>query len=379
MDREELTTLAAELGRGFEEFKRAHVARVDEIEKRLARMASFGGSAGMKAGGTVTSEAAAALGAFVRRGDEAELKAMAVGADPDGGYLVSPALSESLIVKSFDVSPVGRLARRVTIGAGDAYEEPIDADEAGAAWVGETAARPATTTPELQLLRVPVHELYSLQPVTQRLLDDSRFDVGAWVTEKISSKFAREFGAAFVRGDGVARPRGLLSYPTSTLADGVRPWLTIQHVNTGEAASFPAATTTVSPADCLIDLVHALRAPYRPNARWTMNRTTAGVVRKLKDSEGRFVWADAREGQPATLLGYPVELDEEMPNVQAGAFPIAFGDFQAAYTIVEKPGVRLLRDPYSSKPNVLFYAYGRIGGGLANGEAIKLLRVAASG
>jgi HK97 family phage major capsid protein len=222
-------------------------------------------------------------------------------------------------------------------------------------------------------------ELYALQPVTQRLLDDARFDVGAWISAKIADKFSRTFGAAFVKGDGVAKPRGLVNYPTAATADGARPWFTIQHVNTGASGSFIAPTTTASPADCLIDMVHALRAPYRGNARWLMNRNTAGVVRKLKDSEGRFIWADARDGMPDTLLGFPVELDEQMPDVGAGNLPIAFGDFAQAYAIVEKPGVRLLRDPYSAKPHVHFYAYGRVGGGLQNGEAVKLLRVAASG
>jgi HK97 family phage major capsid protein len=197
---------------------------------------------------------------------------------------------------------------------------------------------------------------------------------------RMQEKFARSSGAAFVTGNGIAKPRGLLTYTTAATADATRDWFVIQHVNTGDANGFPARSGDANPADRLVDMVHALRAPYRINARWTMNRTTAGTIRKMKDGQGNFIWQPATvAGQPETLLGYPVELDEEMPNIAAGTLPIAFGDFAQAYIIVEKPGLRLLRDPYSSKPHVLFYAYSRFGGGLQNGEAVKLLRVAASG
>jgi HK97 family phage major capsid protein len=318
-----------------------------------------------------------ALAKMVRMGDAGEFKTYSVGDDPSGGYLVAPVLSASINRRVFDVSPLGRLARRISIPEGDAFEEPIDDGDIGATWVGENDARPATATSDLKYLLVSVKEIYALQTVTQRLLDDSRFDVGAWVEGKIADKFARTEGTAFITGDGVGKPRGLLSYPSTTDVDGVRPWFTIQHVNTGANGAFIAATTTASPADCLVDLVYALRAPYRPNARFLMNRRTAGAVRKLKDSEGKFIWADAREGQPATLLGFPVELDEQMPDIATGSMSIAFGDMAQAYMVVEKPGVRLLRDPFTSKPNVLMYAYRRVGGGLQNGEAVKLLRFAA--
>ncbi len=371
----EVKALLHSQGEALDGFKAAQTKRMDEIEAKLNRL---GLSSGPRHGGSSTAEAKA-MAAFVRRGDESEIKAMSVGSDPDGGYLVSPALSDGMVRKAFDVSPIGRLARRVTIGAGDAFEEPIDVDEIGASWVGEASGRPATDSAKLKALRVPVHEIYALQKVTQRLLDDARFDVGQWVVDKINDKFARAAGSAFVKGDGVLKPRGLLSYPTANTADETRDWFTIQHVNTGHASTFIAATTSASPADCLVDMVYALRAPYRAEARWTMNRKTAAVVRKLKDSEGRFIWADAREGQPATLLGFPVEMDEEMPDIGAGTLPIAFGDFRQAYVIVEKPGIRMLRDNLTDKPHVLTYAYARFGGGLQNGEAVKLLRVAASG
>ena len=170
------------------------------------------------------------------------------------------------------------------------------------------------------------------------------------------------------------RPRGILSYDTCLLADGNRPWGVIQHVNTGAAGAFASS----DPADALINLVYSLRAPYRPNARWLMNLATAGMVRKLKDAEGRYIWGEALiAGQPPTLLGFPVEIDEEMPAIGANSLSIAFGDFSQAYIIVDRPGIRLLRDPYSAKPYVLFYSYRRVGGQVQNSEAYKLLRFAA--
>jgi HK97 family phage major capsid protein len=369
----EVKSLLETQGEAFASFKASVHERMDEIEAKANRLMLGGPSSAP--GAAAAAAAAKALSAFVRKGDETELKAMSVGSDPDGGYLVTPSLADTMIVKAFDASPVGRLARRVTIGTGDAYEEPIDADDVGAVWAGETTPRPPTDTAQIATLRIALAEIYALQKVTQRLIDDAKFDVASWIAEKIRDKFARSFGQAFVNGDGVGKPRGLLTYPTSTAGDATRPWFTIQHVNTGNASGFIAPTSSASPMDCLIEMVYALRAPYRQNARWVMSRTTAGIVRKLKDSEGRFIWADARESAPATLLGFPVEIDEEMPPVEAGSLPIALGDFAQAYVIVERPGLRLLRDPYSDKPHVLFYAYSRIGGGVANSEAVKLLRV----
>jgi HK97 family phage major capsid protein len=346
--------------------------RLDKLETRMNRPGTLSGnSAGMLANATAERKA---VGTFVRTGDDRELKSYQIAVDPDGGYLVAPALSDAINRKVFDVSPIGRLARRVQITTGDAFEEPIDASDIGATWVGESEARPATTTGSLKYLRVPVEEIYALQPVTQRLLDDSRFDVGAWIEGKIANKFARSEGAAFVNGDGLKKPQGLLTFSISTAADSTRDWFTVQYVPTGVSGAFAAS----NPADMLIDLVYSLRAPYRPNARWLMNRKTAGVIRKIKNSSGDYIWSELANGQPATLLGFPVELDEEFPDISANSLSIAFGDIQSAYLVIEKPGVRLLRDPFSSKPNCLVYGYRRVGGGLQNGEAVKLLRFSVS-
>lgn len=316
-----------------------------------------------------------AVAAFVRTGDETELKAMSAGSNPDGGFTVLPQMADAINSKTFDRSPLGRLARRVQIDSGNAWQEPFDTDDIEAAWVAETAARPALGGAQFSLLNIPLHEVSTTQVVTQKLLDLSTFDLGAWLEAKIADKFARAEAAAFVGGDGVARPKGLLTYATAATADASRAWGTIEHLATGVAGDWNG----IEPAGTLIEAIYALRAPYRLRARWLMNSKTAGFVRRLQDGSGAPFWSEGlAEGQPSRLLGYPVELDEEMPDIAADALAIAFGDFQTAYTVVEHAGVRMLRDPYTDKPNVIFYGYRRIGGGLANSEAVKLIKFAAA-
>jgi HK97 family phage major capsid protein len=315
-----------------------------------------------------------ALSTFIRSGDDSELKTLSVGSEPDGGYMVLPVMAAGMVKKIFDQSAIARLAARETISVGDAWEEIVDFNEAGASWVGENSARTSTSTPQIGKIRIPVQEIYALLPVTQRLLDDSSYDVGGWVEDKIGDKFGRTEGAAFVSGDGISKPRGFLSYSNVTTSDATRAFGDLQYIKTGSAAGFLA---TVAQADCLVDMVYKLRAPYKQGdgVAWVMNSTTAGTVRKFKDTTGQFLWQDSLQlGAPPMLLGYPVALDENMPDIGADAFPIAFGNWKLAYKIVDKKGIRMLQDPYTSKPNVLFYAYRRVGGGLANSEAIKLLK-----
>ena len=316
-----------------------------------------------------------ALASFIRTGDETGLKgfraAMEVGSDPDGGYLVTPARSAEMTKKLFDDVVIRRLARVVNIGAGSEWVEPVDADESGATWVGETESRPETDTPQLKEFKVPLDEVYALQKVSQKLLDDSAYDIGSWVDEKITSKFSRSENSAFVSGDGVGKPRGFLTYATSTAGDDTRPWNTVQTV-----ASGAAATVT---ADGIKNLYWSLRAPYRRTAKWLMSSDTANAIDLLKDGDGSPMWRNSMaSGVPPTLLGLEVEFDEEMPQTEASALPIALADWHAAYTIVERPGLRMLRDNLTQKPHVLFYAYRRVGGGLANSEALKLLKIAVS-
>lgn len=324
-----------------------------------------------------------AISAYIRSGgrDDTEIKELSVGSDPDGGYTVLPVLSSGMTKRLFDQSPIRRLARVETMANGDAFEELVDLDDVGATWVGEKQSRPATTTAQLGKFSVPLREIYALQPVTQRLLDDSSRNIGEWAIGKISDKFGRSEGVSFVSGDGILKPRGFLTYETDAAPDTSRAKNKIQFVKTGDASGFLALNTStgVNPADCLIDMVYSLRSPYKQggNVGWLMNSTTASVIRKFKDGDGNYIWQNAvAAGQPASLLGFPVELDENMPDVAGGNYPIAFGNWTLGYCIVDRPGLKLLLDPYTDKPNVLFYVYKRVGGGVANCDAIKLLKVA---
>jgi HK97 family phage major capsid protein len=331
---------------------------------------------GLKAGNRVDTAAAKAehkaLDKFIRTGDESEIKSMSVGSDPDGGYTVMPVMSDSMTTRLFDQSPMRKICRVETITAGDAFEELDDRDEPDATRVGETESRPATETPQLGKWRIPVEEIYALQPVTQRLLDDTSRDLGGWIEGKVTDKFGRSEGTAFISGDGVKKPRGLLNYTAVTTADATRTAGQIQYVKTGGASGFAASNQ----ADALKTLMWTLRTPYRTGAVWMMNSSTAAAVDKFKESTtNAYIWRNGMQlGEPAALLGYPVVINEDMPDLGSNTFPIAFGNFKLAYCIVEKRGIKWLRDPFTNKPNVLHYAYKRVGGGLANDDAVKLLK-----
>lgn len=375
MDFSEIKGLIEQQGEAISEF-RSHVdQRIDDerkereaLEARLNRGALTSGPS--TKGGDPAKEHKA-LAQFVRTGDDAELKSMSVGSDPDGGYTVLPVMSERMTTRLYDLSPMRTISRLEVITTGDAFEEIDDRDESDATWIGETAGRPATDTPDIGKWSIPVHEIYALQTITQRLLDDSNRDMGVWIEGKISDKFSRSEGTAFVTGDGVLKPKGFLSYDAVTDGDFTRARGKLQYVKTGNASAFPSS----NPADVLKTLMYTLRAPYRTGAVWLMNSTTASVVDKFKDGMGNYLWRDGiAAGAPPSLLGYPVQFDENMPDLGANEFPIAFGNFNLGYCIVEKAGVKYLRDPFTDKPNVLFYAYRRVGGGVANDDAIKLLK-----
>lgn len=373
-----IRTIAA----GIEDFKKRHSDELSEIRSGIADLAARNASMGLAGNGRPLEgerkEINAALRSYIKTGNAEGINAMlavsagmSVGSDPDGGYTVYPTLSSQMTRRVFELSPMRRLARVVPVSS-SSFEEFNDLDEAEANWVGEKQARPETDTPQIGVLNIPVHEVYAMPKVTQKLLDDSELDLAQWLVEKCSMRFARKEGAAFVNGDGALKPRGFLTYPTAATGDASRAWGTLEHVNTGVSANFDTGTAAT---DKLIDLVYKLKVAYRANARWSMNRATAGVVRKMKDGDGNYIWqASAAEGQPDRLLGFPVELDEEMPNIGANSLSIAFGDFREGYTIVDRHGLRLLRDPFSAKPHVLFYTYKRVGGDVSNFEAIKLLR-----
>lgn len=315
---------------------------------------------------------------YLRKGTAApaaEMKALSVGSDPDGGYLVTPDTSGRIIAKIYESSPMRQLASVVTIGT-DSYEGLIDNNEAGAGWVGETSSRSETTTPQLGKWIIPVAEAYAMPSATQKVLDDSVLDLEGWLSMKVADKLARIENTAYVSGDGVAKPRGILSYSVATTADASRPWGTFQYVATGTSGGFG---TTTNGTDKLLDVIYSLKAGYRNGATFFMSRSTVGAARKIKDGQGNYAWQPSTQlGQPATLLGFPVAEGEDMPAIGADSYSIAFGNFAETYTIVDRQGITVLRDPYTSKGSVLFYSRKRTGGGAVNFESLKFLKFGTS-
>ncbi len=314
----------------------------------------------------------AAFEAYVRSGREhnlrpLETKALSVSSDPDGGYLVPEETEAGILRRLAAVSPIRAIAGVRQVSA-STYKKPFAISGPQTGWVGETAARPETTAPTLAELTFPAMELYAMPAATATLLDDAAVDVDAWIAEEVETAFAEQEGAAFVTGDGSNKPTGFLNY--TRVDESSWNWGSLGTVSTGAAGDFAA----LDPADSLIDLVYALKSGYRQNGRFVMNRRTQAAIRKLKDGDGNYLWQPpASAGAPATLMSFPVTEAEDMPDIATDAAAIAFGDFKRGYLIVDRMGVRILRDPYSAKPYVLFYTTKRVGGGVQDFDAIKFL------
>lgn len=311
---------------------------------------------------------------FFRRGVEnglAELQvkaALTTQSDPDGGYVVPEEMDTEIDRVLGTVSVFRSLARTISLGV-PTYKKLVNMGGASSGWVGEEDARGATDTPKLREIAIEAMEIFANPSITQTMLDDSRLDAAAWLAEEVSIEFQEQEGAAFITGDGNKKPRGLLAY--DKVANDSYAWGKVGFVNTGAAAGFAAS----DPADALIDLYYALKAMHRNGASWLTSDAVMGTVRKMKDGDGNYLWAPPTGvDMPATILGKPVYTDDNMPALGANAFPMAFGDYQKAYTILDRMGTRVLRDPYTNKPYVSFYTTKRVGGGLTNFEAVKLLK-----
>lgn len=294
---------------------------------------------------------------------------------PDGGYLVPRTIEQAIGRLASNATTFRQLARVVTIESGDRYVKNFWLGRSEAKWVTEKQSRTQTATPQLGEIEIVAHELMAMPAATQKVLDDARTDIAGELATDIALAFAESENASFVTGSGVNQPRGFLT--VDTVADASWSFGKLGFVKTGDSAGFVATSASVSPADCLINLIYRLKPSYRANARFLMNSNTAAVVRKWKDNEGNYLWVDGiAAGAAPALLGYGIVVDEEMPDVGSNEFPIAFGDFNRGYTIVDRIGIRVLRDPYSVKPYVLFYTTKRVGGAVMDYQAIKLLKVA---
>lgn len=355
--------------------------KMNQQEERM-NMLNMKSTAGRPALATAASEEAPhqkAFEAYVRSGNDDGLrglvldgKSMTTAVAADGGYLVDPQTSDTIGAVLRSAASVRQIAMVVNVEA-NSYDVLIDKTDMGSGWATETGAMVETTTPQIERISIPLYELSAMPKASQRLLDDSAFDIEGWLAGRIASKFTRAEAAAFISGDGVDKPTGFLTH--TKVANTAWTWGSLGYVATGADGDFVRATA----ADSIVDLVYALSAEYRAGATFVMNSKTAGAVRKMKDSDGRFLWTDSLSaGEPARLMGYPVLLAEDMPDIAKSSYAIAFGDFSAGYTIAERPDLRILRDPFSAKPHVLFYASKRVGGHVSDYAAIKLLKFAVS-
>jgi HK97 family phage major capsid protein len=341
--------------------------RLDDFALKRLRPA-LGGT-----GREAPSEHKAAFDAYLRRGDERamrtlDVKAMSYGSGADGGYLVPDEIEAEIGKRLAQISPIRSIAsvRQVSSAV---LKKPFAISGPAVGWVAETASRPQTASPTLDELQFPTAELYAMPAATPALLEDAVVDLDQWIAAEIETAFAEQEGTAFVTGNGTNKPKGFLDY--TKVADASWAWGQIGYVATGVAGGLP----TSNPSDKLIDLVYALKAGYRQNATWVMNRKTQASIRKLKDADGNYLWQPpAGAGQRAMLMGFPLVEAEDMPDAGTDATPIAFGDFSRGYLVVDRTGVRVLRDPYSAKPYVLFYTTKRVGGGVQDFEAIKLMK-----
>lgn len=387
----ELKELLGQLQTSFAEFKTANDARLKAIESKgyapadleekvnklndavsakeaeIASIKTAMQRTALPAAGTPEAKSdkdkkyEAAMKSYIRGGGgEMEMKALSSDSDQDGGYLVTPEMSTEIVKKIYETSPMRQFASVQVIGTNE-LTMLEDLDEAGAGWVGEVESRVATSSPTWKQISIPVHEIYAEPSATQRFLDDAAINVEMWLNEKVADKFARTENAAFVSGDGVKKPKGFLSYDAGTSFGQVE-----QVVSGGATSILP---------DSMINLIYSLKSAYKPNAKFFMKRGTIKEARKFKDSQNRYLWAPGMDGQTAgQILGYDIIEFNDMPDIAASSLSVVFGDMKQAYQIVDRIGVRVLRDPFTAKPYVKFYTTKRVGGGLKNFEAIKILK-----
>jgi HK97 family phage major capsid protein len=288
-----------------------------------------------------------------------EEKSMSGSTDSDGGYTVPTAIEATIDRALAEVSPFRQFCSVRQISS-SSYRVAVNEAPFASGWVGETDARPETTTPSIAAIEFKTGEIYAMPAATPQLLEDSAVDIEAWIASEVRGTFAGAETEAFVNGDGSNKPLGFLAAPRA--ADASR------------GATEVGTVAGTLDGDGLLSVIYALGAQYRQNGRFVLNRKTAATIRKLKDADGNYLWTPGlNAGQPSTLLGYPVTEVEAMPDAGAGSTPLAFGDFNAGYLIVDRRGVQVLRDPFSAKPYVLFYTTKRVGGGVQDHAAIKLL------
>ena len=348
---------------------------LEKAEKRLKQMEVLLSRPAVETTRESYSGHANAFMEYIRKGLDHSLhgyeqKALSTTPDRDGGYLVPSGLHDRLYT-TLQVASVMRPLAHVREISTSGLELLIDKDMADTGWVAETEARVETRTPELAKIRISVHEMYARPRATQKLLDDALLNVEDWLSQKIAQKMAAMENVAFISGDGVNKPKGILSYTTA--AGHAWQWGHLEEIQTGIKGDFTDDLGAIN----LQDIFFSLKPQYLPGSSWLMSRSAQARIRTLKDAEsGRYLWEPPLSGSlTPTLLGYPVVISDDMPPLIKGAASkaIIFGNFKEGYQIVDRTGIRVLRDPYSAKPYVEFYTTRRVGGDVVNFEALKIL------
>ena len=343
--------------------------RLDRVSLDLSRP-RLGGAASEDRS---AREHKSAFDLYVRAGESAglkglEAKALSAGSGPDGGYLVPNNAEREILRRLAQMSPIRAIASVREIST-HSLRKAFSTQGPAAGWVAEADPRPQTANQQIADMNFPAMELYAMPAATQTLLDDAVVDIEQWIADEVQTVFAEQEGAAFVNGNGVNKPQGFLAY--QTVADASWIWGKIGFVVTGVSGGFP----TTNPSDVLFNLVYATRAGFRQNGKFVLGRRAQSIIRQFKTTTGDYIWQPpASAGAQATLMNFPVVEAEDMPDPAADSFSVAFGDFERGYVVVDRVGIRVLRDPYSAKPYVLFYTTKRVGGGVQNFEAIKLLK-----
>jgi len=357
----------------------ADIAQISALKKQLETLETAVAQGQFPGGGKneldrVKAQHKDAFAKFFRKGAEGGLRDLEVQAglstlsDPDGGFLVPEDYEQAIDRVALSVSAMRRLATVRTIGT-DTYKKLVNQGGASSGWVGEKGARAETNTPTLTEIAINTKEIYAMPAATQTLLDDSRVDIAGWLADEVSIEFSEQESEAFINGNGVEQPKGIAAYAMAANSSYV--WGKVGYITSGNSS-------LVNDLDKLIDLQHALKPVYRNGAAWLMNDATLATIRKMKDGDGNYIWVPGlKDGAPDTLLGKPVEIDDNVDDIAANKYPIFFANFKRAYLIIDRQGVRVLRDPYTSKPYVLFYTTKRVGGGIVMYEAIKALKVSA--
>lgn len=386
----EIKALVEGVNRAFEEFKSEHTKQLDAVRAGLpsaditAKVEKIGAdldslqkaidehsvklaAAQMNGGKQLKDkEYTDAFKSHMRKGDVQA--SLSKGTDADGGYLAPVEWDRTVTDKLVLVSPMRAISGSQSIST-NGYTKLFNLGGTASGWVGEAAARPNTNGPTFASLAFTTGELYANPAATQQLLDDALIDLETWLAGEVQTEFARQEGAAFVSGDGTNKPNGILTYLTGGSNAATHPFGAIGLVNSGAAAAITS--------DGVVDLIYDLPSEFTGNARFIMNRATQGIVRKLKDGQGNYLWQPSYvAGQPATLAGFPLTEVPDMPDVAANATPIMFGDFKQGYLVIDRIGVRVLRDPFTNKPFVSFYTTKRVGGGVVNPEPLRAMKVA---